>query len=168
MKNKFNFVSAIFIFAGILLIILGIFIPVESAVVSPENNLDPMIGKIIIGFLGAYFAFLGGLILLMQHRKVNEVKIEVVAGAIGAYSFGFPAMFALPFVYWLYEIHQKQPLPPDQLTIGIIFTSLGFITTVATSFMIRHYLKTGSNTISWSAQWPKKRSKTEDDNEPTL
>lgn len=127
-------------------------LPSEGFILDDKNA---AIMTIITRVLGAYFALLGFVILLLKLRGMKNIRIEVFSGAIGSLSFGIPATLVLPGLYYLYQNRPNfifeaslTEFPRDFLLLGAVFTILGIIDLVATWYLIRNYQKTGSNVIS--------------------
>jgi hypothetical protein len=124
----------------------------EKSWIKDDKNL--VIMNYILYGLGIYFSLLGLGIIGLKFRNMENVKIEVLIGSIGALSYGIPATFALPALYYAFLARPNflfdetvTAFPQDTMFIGLIFTVTGLIDLAAVMFMLRHYKKTGSNKI---------------------
>lgn len=106
-----------------------------------------------VGALGAVFFLLGVIVLILTALKLPEYLIRTIGGMLGAFSFGIPATFALP---GLLIAHRYRPnaffgaqesFGSDSWLIGILFTTIGILTNVATIALARYQLK--HKKISW-------------------
>lgn len=122
-----------------------------------KNDKNLIIVNYILQGLGIYFAFLGLGTIILKLRGSENVKIEVLIGALAALSYGIPAISALPIIYYAFLTRPNilfestvTALPMETLVIGAVFTVTGIMDLIATFFMLRHFKKTGSNTMSFS------------------
>ena len=122
-----------------------------------KNDKNLIIVNYILQGLGIYFAFLGLGTIILKLRGSENVKIEVLIGALAALSYGVPAISALPVMYYAFLNRPNilfestvTALPMETIVIGAVFTVTGLIDLVATFFMLRHFKKTGSNSVSFS------------------
>ena len=104
--------------------------------------------------MGIYFGLLGLGIIIMVLHNVDNIRIEVIVGAIGALSYGIPATIALPLMYYFFLTKPNfmfdssiATFPQDDLIAGGAFFLTGLLDLAGTFFMLRHYKKTGSNSI---------------------
>lgn len=120
-----------------------------------KNDKNLIIVNYILQGLGIYFAFLGLGTIILKLRGSENVKIEVLIGALAALSYGIPAVSALPIIYYAFLTRPNilfessvTALPMETLVIGAVFTVTGMMDLVATFFMLRHFKITGSNTAT--------------------
>lgn len=150
--QKILFVGLTFLIAGILILLLPILLPfalttTEAAAASSAN--------ILLYVLGGYFIFLGGLTLFLKSRNIPNLTTEVVIGAIAALTYAVIALI-MPIILYMAFLNQPnfffpEPLaefPAEDFWIGLIFFITGLITLVAVILLVRHFLKTGSNSVS--------------------
>lgn len=131
------FVGIVFLAVGIGLGIGGYFIPLEPA---------DEIARWALWFLSAVFGIIGGVILVMMMRGGNVQDISTIGGLMGALSYGIPASFVLPGLYWFSD----NKLDTEQLVLGSVFSVTGILTTVASIVLARYQLRTGKSGWSWS------------------
>lgn len=111
--------------------------------------------SILLYLLGGYFTFLGGLTLFLQSRNIPNLTTEVIVGAIAALTYAVIAII-MPVILYAAFLYQPNFFFPETLTefpaedfwIGLIFFGTGLITFIAVILLIRHFLKTGSNSAS--------------------
>lgn len=152
--QKITFVGFIFLIAGILILLLPFLLTV---IVDPASSSAGSLNdaNILLYILGGYFTFLGGLTLFLHSRKIPNLTTEVIIGAIAALTYAAIAL-VMPVILYLAFLSRPNFFFPDPITefptedfwIGLIFFGTGLITFVAVILLIRHFLKTGSNSVS--------------------
>lgn len=150
--QKITFVGLTFLIAGILILLLPILLSFTAAP-AENNSLEGF--NILLYILGSYFAFLGGLTLFLKSRKIPNLTTEVVIGAIAALTYAIIALIMPVILYFsfLYQPNFFFPdpvseFPPADFWIGLIFFITGLITFISVILLVRHFLKTGSNSVS--------------------
>lgn len=128
-----------------------------SSFILNDPNLQSM--SMVMGILGYFFAILGLLILGLKMINFSSVRIDIIAGTIGALAYAIPATFLIPLMYFAHVyrpnflFNQEDLLwTQENIILMAIFTSTGLLTLLGLAFMLNHYRKTGSNTWSKSYQ----------------
>lgn len=124
----------------------------DNSWIKDDKNLQSM-SYILFG-LGLYFGLFGLIILILKWRLSNNNQIEIIAGTIGALSYGIPAAITYPGLYlaflnrpnFFYD-ESVTTFPQESAIIALVFTLTGLLTIAGVILMLRHYKKTGSNSI---------------------
>lgn len=111
----------------------------------------------ILRLLGSVFLVIGVVVLALMILKFPGYIVHTIGGLLGALSFGIPSTFALPGL-WLAHRYRpnmffgaNDPFGNESLLIGIVFSVLGIITTIATIALARYQFK--NQKLGWSWSW---------------
>jgi hypothetical protein len=111
---------------------------------------------LVVRVLGGVFLLVGTAVLAMTVVEAPDYLVHTVGGALGALSFGVPALFALPGLYWAHQVRPNVLFGADdafgteQWLIGGLFSGLGLLTTVATVWLARYQLRNRRLGWRWS------------------
>ncbi|MFO0764920.1 MAG: hypothetical protein U0487_02645 [Patescibacteria group bacterium] len=119
---------------GIVFTLVGLGLGIGAAFLRSD-----IIATGALGFLAFVFFVIGATILIMDLRGASAEHISNVGGLLGALSFGIPSIFVFPFVY------------KTDFWLGLLFSVLGVVVTVATIALYRYQEKTGKP--GWSKSW---------------
>lgn len=122
------------LFVGILFSLVGLGLGIGAAFLHAD-----LLAMAALGFLAFVFFGIGATILIMDLRGASDQHVSNVGGLLGALSFGIPSMFVFPFVY------------KTDFWLGLLFSVLGVVVTVATIVLYRYQEKTGK--AGWSKSW---------------
>lgn len=124
----------------------------DNSWIKDDKNLQSM-SYVLFG-LGLYFGLFGLIILILKFRLNNNNQVEIIAGTIGALSYGIPAAITYPGLYFAFLNRPNffydesiTTFPQESAIIGLVFTLTGLLTIAGVILMLRHYKKTGSNSI---------------------
>lgn len=136
--------------------------PAHLDAVFVEGDKDLAVAVLLLRILGGVFLVLGAVVLIMLLRGMATATIRNVGGLLGALSFGIPATFVLPGLWWAYTarpnmlFRAEDAFTGEMWFIGILFSVLGVITTILTLLLYRYQARTGLPGWSWS--WDSTRS----------
>ncbi|MGL5830819.1 MAG: hypothetical protein ACRCZE_01575 [Candidatus Altimarinota bacterium] len=152
--KKIWFVGGIFSLAGLIILL----IPLLTTFFLPPNSPEAIEfanASFLLYCLGAYFALLGALTIFLKIRNTPNLNTEVVIGAIAALTYALGAL-VMPIVLYISFLTRPNffytadltEFPAEDFWIGLIFFSTGLITLIAVILLVRHFIKTGSNSVS--------------------
>lgn len=123
------------------------------------DDKDMVVPQWILKIMGGIFFGIGFVLLLLLARGDDREAISRIGGLLGAWSFGVPATFAFPGLWYAWT-HRPNALfraedlfGSEQYLIGGIFTVLGLVTLVASLALYRYQARTGLPGWSWSREW---------------
>lgn len=122
------------LFVGILFSVVGLGLGIGATFLHAD-----LIAMAALGFLAFVFFGIGATILIIDLRGASAQHVSNVGGLLGALSFGIPSMFVFPFVY------------KTDFWLGLLFSVLGVVVTIATIALYRYQEKTGKP--GWSKSW---------------
>jgi isoleucyl-tRNA synthetase len=130
---------------------------IEYSVIVDDK--DMVVPQWILKIMGGIFFGIGFVLLLLLARGDDREAISRIGGLLGAWSFGVPATFAFPGLWYAWT-HRPNALfraedlfGSEQYLIGGIFTVLGLVTLVASLALYRYQARTGLPGWSWSREW---------------
>lgn len=122
-----------------------------------KGDRDATMAVLILRILAGIFGLIGGTVMVMTLMKVDDKKINLIGGVMGALSFGIPATFVLP---GLLVAHANRPnmlfaatdaFGTTNWVIGTIFSVLGIATCIGTRFLYRYQSRTGEEGWFWTS-----------------
>ncbi len=122
-----------------------------------KGDHDAAMAVLILRILAAIFGLIGGTVLVMTLMKVDDKKINLIGGVMGALSFGLPATFVLPGLLLAYANRPNILFTANDVfgttnwVLGSIFSVCGVITCIGTWFLYRYQSRTGEEGWFWSS-----------------
>lgn len=122
-----------------------------------QNDRDMQVVVWGLRVMSVIFFLIGVVVLILTILHFPDYLVHTIGGAMGALSFGIPAIFVLP---GLLLAHRYRPnilfaagdrLGTDTWVLGGIFTALGLITTLGTIVLANYQLK--NQTFGWEWSW---------------
>lgn len=104
---------------------------------------------IILRILGVVFGSLGLTLLAMKLRGMDDQKIAVVGGTLGALAYAIPSTLALPALWLAYQRRPNALFELDavfgmnQWLIGAVFSGTGLLVLVGLWLFFRYQAKSG-------------------------